>query len=729
MKHRSTLFLSAVLICLGALAAVAAQMSPEETFAHLDKNHDGRLSREEFDELKHAIKHPEYLDQIFRKLDQNGDGSLSLEEFRGLYKLGPQRAPAPAAPEPSSKPASAPVPAPAPVPPTNATANAGDAAFFEKHIRPVLVDKCYKCHSADSEKVKGGLLLDTRAGIRQGGDTGPAVVPGDLAKSLLIEAIHYGNKDLQMPPEKSGGQLPDAVIADFEQWVKMGAPDPREGKAAVAKSTWDYSKAKDHWAFKAPQAQPAPTVKDTAWPHTDIDRFLLAGLEAKNLKPVADADPRTLVRRIYFDLIGLPPTPEQVDAFLTDTSPKAVEKLVDRLLQSPQFGERWGRHWLDVARYAESSGRDVNATFPHAWRYRDYVIGAFNADKPYDQFIREQIAGDLLPAKDDHERAEHVIATGFLALGWRNLNDKNPRQFVLDIADEQIDTVSQAVLGLTVACARCHDHKFDPIPQRDYYALAGIFLSTETRYGTAPTFEQNRPGGLIELPAECGLPPGPKKLSAEERAKLERDLAAAHKRSDDIFAGLYGVGKTMASLGNDVKARVQITGITARVGQLEKELAAYDADGKSRLLAMGVRDMPTPDAVRPAGPPRHMEDIMTKFFSRPPEFAAIGDSALFARGDPAKPGEKVPRGFIGIASGPNVPAIPATESGRRELGDWLVARDNPLTSRVFVNRVWHWVFGRGLVASVDNFGTMGQLPANQALLDHLSLEFQTTAGR
>ena len=517
MKHRFTLLLSAVFICVCALAAVAAQLTPEEAFAHLDKNHDGQLSREEFDGLKHVMKHPEYLEQIFHKLDLNGDGSLSLEEFRGLYKLAPQPAPEPPAPEPP-KPVSAPAPR-TPVPSANVTANAGDAAFFEKHIRPVLVDKCYKCHSADSEKVKGGLLLDTRAGIRQGGDTGPAVVPGDLAKSLLIEAIRYGNKDLQMPPEKSGGKLPDAVIADFEQWVKMGAPDPREGKAAVAKSTWDYGKARDHWAFKAPQPQPAPAVKDPAWPRTDIDRFLLAGLEAKNLKPVADADPRTLVRRIYFDLIGLPPTPEEVDAFLADTAPNAVEKLVDKLLALPQFGERWGRHWLDVARYAESSGRDVNATFPHAWRYRDYVIGAFNADMPYDQFIREQIAGDLLPAKNGHERAEHIIATGFLALGSRNLNDKNSRQFVLDMADEQIDTVSQAVLGLTVACARCHDHKFDPIPQRDYYALAGIFLSTETRYGTAPTFEHNRPGGLIELPTDCGLPRGPKTLSATERAQ------------------------------------------------------------------------------------------------------------------------------------------------------------------------------------------------------------------
>ncbi|MEQ1851241.1 MAG: DUF1549 domain-containing protein, partial [Chthoniobacteraceae bacterium] len=365
--------------------------------------------------------------------------------------------------------------------------------FFEKKIRPVLSDKCYKCHSEKSDKVKGGLLLDTREGIRRGGDSGPAVVPGDLKESILIEAIQYTNKDFAMPPEKSGGKLPDAVIKDFEAWVKMGAPDPREGSGKIVKK---YSKedAKKWWAFQPPQAPAVPQPRNAAWAHGDVDRFLLSAIEAKGVKPVGDADAATMLRRIHFDLTGLPPSPREVGEFFNDWKTAGTDKAkqqavlarwVDKLLASPQFGERWGRHWLDVARYAESSGKDVNIAFPHAWRYRDYVIASFNEDKPYDQFLREQIAGDLLPASSDARRAQQLVATGFLAIGPKGLNEQNPRQFCLDLADEQVDTVSQAILGVTISCARCHDHKFDPISQREYYALAGIFLSTDTKYGTA----------------------------------------------------------------------------------------------------------------------------------------------------------------------------------------------------------------------------------------------------
>ena len=287
-------------------------------------------------------------------------------------------------------------------------------AFFEKKIRPVLAAKCYKCHSAESEKVKGGLLLDTREGIRAGGETGHAIEPGNLKDSLLIAAIRSEKKDLQMPPKE---KLPADVIADFEKCVLMGAPDPRESKAKVAAKKPDLAAAKNFWAFQPPQKAPVPQVKDSKWAVTDVDGFVLSALEAKGLKPVADADRATLLRRVCFDLIGLPPTPEQVRAFLDDKSPKAFEKVVDQLLASPQFGERWGRHWLDVARYAESTGKERNYAYPQAWRYRDYVIASFNADKPYDEFIREQVAGDLLPAKDAAERNEHLIATGFLAIG------------------------------------------------------------------------------------------------------------------------------------------------------------------------------------------------------------------------------------------------------------------------------------------------------------------------
>jgi cytochrome c553 len=353
--------------------------------------------------------------------------------------------------------------------------------YFEKKIRPVLVEKCYECHSADAENIKGGLVLDTREAIRLGGDSGAPVVPGKLEESLLIAAIRYGNQDTAMPPQKSGGKLPDAVIKDFEKWVQMGAPDPRDGAPKVARKEEASEPAKDWWAWQPPRKSPVPEVKNKSWPKGDIDRFLFAGLEAKAIKPVGDADKLTLLRRITFDLTGLPPTPQEVADFSSDTSPDAFSKLVERLVGSARFGERWGRHWLDVARYAESTGKDINLAFPHAWRYRDYVIAAFNQDKPYDQFLREQLAGDQLPARDDKQQ---LVATGFLAMGPKSVNEANPRQFALDLADEQIDTVSQALLGVTAACARCHDHKFDPISQREYSALAGIFLSTDTRYGT-----------------------------------------------------------------------------------------------------------------------------------------------------------------------------------------------------------------------------------------------------
>ena len=308
--------------------------------------------------------------------------------------------------------------------------------FFEKSIRPVLASKCYKCHSAESEKVKGGLLLDTREGIRRGGDSGHAVVPGHLSESLLLKAIRYTDDDLKMPPAKNGGKLPDSVIADFEKWIQMGAPDPREGAAKVVRKEMDFNKAREFWSFQPPQAAPAPKVADVAWPRTDIDRFILAAAEAKGVQPVADAERRTLIRRVSFDLVGLPPAPGEVEVFVNDRSPQAFELVVDRLLASPQFGERWGRHWLDVARYAESTGKERNFAFPDAWRYRDYVIASFNRDKPCDQFIREQIAGDLLPSKGAAERNEHLIATGFLAIGPKGLNEKNREQFTMDLVDE-----------------------------------------------------------------------------------------------------------------------------------------------------------------------------------------------------------------------------------------------------------------------------------------------------
>jgi hypothetical protein len=368
--------------------------------------------------------------------------------------------------------------------------------FFEAKIRPVLVAKCYECHSTKAAKVRGGLYLDTRAGVLHGGDNGPAIVPGDPAKSLLIKSLHHQG-ELKMPPKD---QLPARVLADFEEWVSIGAPDPRTTDAAAWKRL-SLEKAKDFWSFKPMQKSPVPSVKNAGWARTDVDRFILARLEAKGLKPVADAEPASLLRRLYFDLIGLPPTPEEVDDYVraVRANPQAgTEAVVDRLLASKHFGERWGRHWLDIARYAESNGNADNTPFPHAWRYRDYVIRSFNEDKPYPRFITEQVAGDLLPTKDKAERDTHLIATGFLALTSKPRAQNNP-DYRMDLVADQLDVTCRAVLAMTIICARCHDHKFDPIPTKDYYALAGIFDSSEMLGGSAGKGKMGSPGELAQL--------------------------------------------------------------------------------------------------------------------------------------------------------------------------------------------------------------------------------------
>jgi hypothetical protein len=345
--------------------------------------------------------------------------------------------------------------------------------FFEQKIRPVLAEHCYKCHSAKAAKVRGKLLLDTRDGLLKGGESGAAVVPGDPVASLLLKALrHEGPK---MPPDD---QLPDRVIADFETWIKQGAADPRDGKADVpAAKPLDLEAARRFWAFRPPRVQDAPTVRNGDWPQKKIDRFLLARMEQERLEPSPPADRRTWIRRVSFDLIGLPPTPEEVEQFVGDKESDAYEKVVERLLESPHFGERWARLWLDVARYAEDQahivGSDRSLCYPNAYLYRDWVIGALNKDVPYDRFVRLQLAADLIEPDDPANRA----ALGFLGLGPKYYNRNNPA-VMADEWEDRVDTVSRGLLGLTVACARCHDHKLDPIPTEDYYALAGVFAST-----------------------------------------------------------------------------------------------------------------------------------------------------------------------------------------------------------------------------------------------------------
>ncbi len=672
----------AALFAILALVAGSVTAQPpgrpplEQVFKRFDADKDGKLSRAEFDRFAAVAPrlkgNPEIADRLFKQLDADGDGFLTFEEFRRFAALRPGTAdkgePKKAAPKAEA--ADKPIPA-------------DQLAFFEKSIRPVLVAKCYGCHSAEAEKLRGGLLLDTRDGLRAGGDSGPAIVPGDPKASLLIQALKGAGDAKPMPPKE---KLSADVVADFEKWVRVGAPDPRAtasgGRQPPGWSAIDIAKGKQHWAFQPPKKSAPPAVKDAAWPKSDLDRFVLAKLDEKGLTPAADADKRTLLRRVYFDLVGLPPAPADVEAFVNDASPDAFAKVVDKLLASPAFGERWGRHWLDVARYAESSGKEQNILYPFAWRYRDYVIQSFNADKPYDQFLREQLAGDLLPAADDTRKAEQLIATGFLAIGPKSHNERNPLQFRLDVADEQIDAVSQAMLGLTVACARCHDHKFDPIPQRDYYALAGIFLSTEARFGTPAILIARNATPLVELPAGADVPAG-MTLSKRELQALKDRLEFLKKQRDEAIA----------EARTDRQPPVRLVFLNAQIGTLEEQLRHYDADGRPKKLAMGAADRPVPR-----------------------------DSAVYIRGEPDKPGEVVPRGFLQVLSDGPAKKI-AQGSGRKELADRVASKDNPLTARVMVNRVWLHLFGRGIVPTPDNFGTTGQPPSHPELLDYLAVKF------
>jgi mono/diheme cytochrome c family protein len=523
------------------------------------------------------------------------------------------------------------------------------AEFFETRVRPVLADSCISCHGP--AKQRGGLRLDSRAALLKGADSGPVLVEGQPDKSSLVRAVRYADQ-IKMPPAPKTKLAPEAIEA-LTEWVRMGAPWP-DGAAVAAKQASSDEARKRHWSFQ-PVTNPAiPAVKNPAWVRNPIDAFVLAKLEEKNLAPSQPADRRTLIRRVSFDLIGLPPTPEEVEAFVADPSPDAYPKLVDRLLASPHYGERWARHWLDVARYSDTKGYvfTEERNYPYSYTYRDYVIRAFNEDLPYDQFILQQLAADRLPLGDDKRP---LAALGYLTLGRRFLN-QTP-----DIIDDRIDVTMRGLQGLTVGCARCHDHKFDPIPTRDYYSLYGVFASS-----TEPK----------ELPII-----GP----SQEPAAAAAFDAELKKRKDAVAAFTEAHKAELAA--RNVKFRNELT-------QLKNHVAKWNAEspgGPQRAMAM--EDAPTPVTAH-----------------------------VFLRGNQNNLGPEVPRQFPEVLAGDKRKPF-TLGSGRLELAQAIANKDNPLTARVMVNRLWLHHFGEGIVRTPSDFGARGEPPTHPELLDWLASTF------
>jgi hypothetical protein len=589
-----------------------------------------------------------------------------------------------------------------------------DDAFFESKVRPVLINRCYECHSAE-KKIKGGLNLDSRAGWQAGGDNGPAIVPGDLTKSLVIKAVRYLDKDFAMPPKS---RLPADEVAILEEWVKRGAPDPRTddaAKAAKPKRSIDLETGRKFWAFQ-PVADPAaPAVKDSAWSQDPVDRFLLAKIEAKGLKPAGDADRHTWIRRVSLDLTGLPATAEEVIAFTNDNSDAAYAKVVDHLLASRAYGERWARHWLDLTGYADMIGTSNEVFAEHAWRYRDYLIQAFNQDKPFDLFIKEQLAGDLMPASSPEQRASQLVATGFLMVGDLEIVNPDKAKMETDHIDTQLIKIGGAFLGMTMGCARCHDHKFDPVGLEDYYGMAGMLRSSPSS-GKMVGF------GVWSTIRSVPLPESPAQLA--ERQKAEAEHAAK----------LTALKAEQARLTEENKA------VVAKLAALEKTAKA----------TVSAADKTTPVSAVPTPKPSPEQDALTKrrdeiaallktkaseiqhaefFKSKAPKAFAMQDDVkpadmpIYVRGNPYAPAAVVPRGALRVASWDKFPAIPAGQSGRLQLAEWIADRRNPLTARVTVNRLWQKLFGEGLVRSVDYFGERGERPSHPELLDHLATRF------
>ena len=610
--------------------------------------------------------------------------------------------------------------------------------FFEQKIRPLFAERCFECHSAGAKKLKGGLRLDFRDGVLRGGDTGPAIVPGEPEKSLLITAIRYTNTDLQMPPKQ---QLSPEQIANLEAWVKMGAPDPRlEIKPAVAGT------GREFWSAQPVREPQLPKVDKSSWPRNAVDRFVLHRLEGKNLSPAREASRPTLIRRVTFDLTGLPPTPEEIKNFLGDKSPGAFERLVERLLASPHYGERWGRHWLDAAGYADSNGYfNADSDRPLAYKYRDYVVRSINDDKPFDRFIQEQIGGDELagfqPDGDvTPEMVELLTATHFLrnAPDGTGESDGNPLELKVDrysVLEGNVQILGSAFLGLTVQCARCHDHKFEPVTQEEYYQLQAILR---------PAFD---PEHWLK-PNERVLTVGTRAAREENKRQLEkfdREIKALKESLEGLIAPFrkLGVLENLETIPEPARAALQKAFDTEE----KKRTAEMKALLKTNAAVVEIKDEDVAKRFPElsAGYESLRAGIKKRETERPvalPQIAAVTESTnqppthhLLVRGVYANEGREVSPGVPAVFCGAGNSYQPVAVAGQKSsdrrlaLARWLTSPENPVVARVLVNRVWQHHFGEGLVATVDNLGVTGAKPTHPELLDFLAAEFVKTGWR
>jgi hypothetical protein len=653
--------------------------------------------------------------------------------------------------------------------PAAASSDSADLSHFENKIRPVLVERCYECHST-SRKVKGGLVLDTKDGLLKGGDTGPAIDLTSPDKSLLVKALRHQD-DLQMPPKSD--RLPESVANDFALWIKSGAPDPRTSESKPAQGI-DWHKARQHWAFQAVKRPPLPSEASSAHP---IDRFIRARLAQEGLQPSAQARARTRIRRLSFTLTGLPPAFEDVEAFEKDASAEHYRRLVDRYLSSREFAEKWGRHWLDVARYAEDQAHTFGVKpNSEAWKYRDWVINAFEQDLPYDTFVRHQIAADFLPEPD---RKANLAALGLFGLGAQYYKNTDAARAIADELDDRVDTLSRGFLGLTLSCARCHDHKYDPVPTQDYYSIAGVFHSSRLvnapeatqqeidRYNEAKKqldaaelelnrfVREQRHAALLE---HCDQTAGSfaaldAVLSEKRRAPsltVPKDLDPLFKllerfRNDKKYKNIAAAWLSLEAAGSEEEKSL-CTDILrdAFADTVQKEQAAFISKKPDKNLQEIVDSLfgekgaaPLGDGWKSTIAPEARQQLASLESTAAerkkilgPELPVVhaiaenkpADLKVYIRGNPANQGAISPRRFLRVLAGDD-PTPFAQGSGRSELADAIADKANPLTPRVMVNRLWGWTFGRGIVNTPSNFGVLGDKPTHPELLDWLAAEF------